>query len=94
MKSAQLPLMDVAHIAGLIVGGVQKNPFDFGFDAMTTTTHKTLRGPRGGMILVRVSEELAKKVDKADVPRPAGRSAHEPDCSEGRRIRGSTEAVF
>ncbi len=59
---------DVAHIAGLIAGGVVKNPFDFGFDVMTTTTHKTLRGPRGGMILVRESEEIAKKINKAVFP--------------------------
>jgi len=45
-----------------------KNPFDYGFDVMTTTTHKTLRGPRGGMILVRESEELAKRIDKAVFP--------------------------
>ncbi len=44
-------MADVAHIAGLIAGGVARNPFDEGFDLMTTTTHKTLRGPRGGMIL-------------------------------------------
>ena len=59
---------DVAHIAGLIAGGVAKNPFDYGFDVMTTTTHKTLRGPRGGMILVRDSEEIAKKINKAVFP--------------------------
>jgi glycine hydroxymethyltransferase len=59
---------DVAHIAGLIAGGVAKNPFDAGFDVMTTTTHKTLRGPRGGMILVRESEEIAKKINKAVFP--------------------------
>jgi len=59
---------DVAHIAGLIAGGAVKNPFDYGFDVMTTTTHKTLRGPRGGMILTRESEELAKKIDKAVFP--------------------------
>jgi glycine hydroxymethyltransferase len=63
-----ITVADVAHIAGLIAGGAQKNPFDYGFDAMTTTTHKTLRGPRGGMILVRESAELAKKVDKAVFP--------------------------
>lgn len=59
---------DMAHIAGLIAGGVAKNPFDVGFDIITTTTHKTLRGPRGGMILVRESEDLAKKINKAVFP--------------------------
>ncbi len=59
---------DVAHIAGLIAAGVAKNPFDYGFDVMTTTTHKTLRGPRGGMILVREDEEIAKKINKAVFP--------------------------
>ncbi len=59
---------DMAHIAGLIAGGVVKNPFDFGFDVITTTTHKTLRGPRGGMILVREDETLAKRVNKAVFP--------------------------
>ena len=59
---------DIAHIAGLIAGGAAANPFDYGFDVMTSTTHKTLRGPRGGMILVRESEELAKKIDKAVFP--------------------------
>ncbi len=59
---------DMAHIAGLIAGGVAKNPFDVGFDVITTTTHKTLRGPRGGMILVRESEEIAKKINKAVFP--------------------------
>jgi glycine hydroxymethyltransferase len=61
-------VMDAAHIAGLIAGGVHKNPFDFGFDVITTTTHKTLRGPRGGLVLTRESEEIAKKVDKAVFP--------------------------
>ncbi|MFI5260553.1 MAG: serine hydroxymethyltransferase [Candidatus Paceibacteria bacterium] len=63
-----IAVMDIAHIAGLIAGKAAKNPFDYGFDIMTTTTHKTLRGPRGGMILVRESEELAKKIDKAVFP--------------------------
>jgi len=63
-----LVMADIAHIAGLIAGGVAKNPFDAGFDVMTTTTHKTLRGPRGGMILVRESEEIAKKIDKTIFP--------------------------
>jgi len=59
---------DMAHVAGLIAGGVLKNPFDYGFDVITTTTHKTLRGPRGGMILTREDEEIAKKIDKAVFP--------------------------
>ncbi len=65
---------DVAHIAGLIAGGAAKNPFDYGFDVLTTTTHKTLRGPRGGMILTTGggdqarAEEIAKKIDKAVFP--------------------------
>ena len=59
---------DVAHIAGLIAGKVARNPFDDGFDVMTTTTHKTLRGPRGGMILTRKDPEIAKKIDRAVFP--------------------------
>jgi glycine hydroxymethyltransferase len=46
-----LLVADMAHIAGLIAGGVMRNPFDDGFHVITTTTHKTLRGPRGGLIL-------------------------------------------
>lgn len=46
-----LLVADMAHIAGLIAGGVAKNPFDYGFHVITSTTHKTLRGPRGGLIL-------------------------------------------
>ena len=48
-----LLMADMAHIAGLIVAGVAKNPFDYGFHVITTTTHKTLRGPRGGLILTK-----------------------------------------
>ena len=50
-KYGAMLMADVAHIAGLISGGVLENPFDYGFNVVTTTTHKTLRGPRGGMIL-------------------------------------------
>lgn len=58
-------MADMAHIAGLIAGKALKNPFDFGFHIITTTTHKTLRGPRGAMILSQgtVSNPL-KPVDK------------------------------
>lgn len=60
-----MAMADMAHIAGLIAGGVAKNPFDYGFHLISTTTHKTLRGPRGGMILTKgtVGNPL-KKVEK------------------------------
>lgn len=59
---------DMAHIAGLIAGGVLKNPFDFGFNVITSTTHKTLRGPRGGLILSKgvVSNPLKKPEQKVE----------------------------
>lgn len=59
---------DIAHITGLIAGGVLRNPFDYGFDVMTMTTHKSLRGPRGGMIVVREDKEIAKRINKAVFP--------------------------
>ena len=58
-------MVDMAHIAGLVAAGLHPSPVPYA-DVVTTTTHKTLRGPRGGMILCR--EELAKKIDKAIVP--------------------------
>lgn len=58
-------MVDMAHIAGLVAGGVHENPVPYA-DFVTTTTHKTLRGPRGGMILCK--EEHAKAVDKAIFP--------------------------
>ncbi len=67
-KVGAIVIADIAHIAGLIAGKAAKNPFDYGFDVMLTTTHKTLRGPRGGMILTRDSEELAKKIDRMVFP--------------------------
>ena len=58
-------MADMSHIAGLIVGGVAKNPFDYGFHVITTTTHKTLRGPRGGLILSRgISSNPLKRPEK------------------------------
>ena len=63
-----ITVADMAHIAGLIAGGALRNPFLDGFDIITSTTHKTLRGPRGGIILTRENEELAKKIDKAIFP--------------------------
>lgn len=63
-----ITVADMAHIAGLIAGGAARNPFDDGFDVITTTTHKTLRGPRGGMILVRDDKDIAKKINKSVFP--------------------------
>lgn len=59
---------DMAHIAGLIAGKALKNPFDAGFDVILTTTHKTLRGPRGGMILVREDKDIYKKINSSVFP--------------------------
>jgi glycine hydroxymethyltransferase len=61
-----LTMADVSHIGGLIAGGVMRNPLDAGFDFMTTTTHKSLRGPRGGMILCK--KEHAKGIDQSVFP--------------------------
>ncbi len=58
-------MVDMAHIAGLVAGGQHMNPVPYA-DVVTTTTHKTLRGPRGGMILAR--EELGKKINSAVFP--------------------------
>jgi glycine hydroxymethyltransferase len=65
-------MADMAHVAGLIAGGVHRNPLDMGFDVMTTTTHKTLRGPRGGLILISDNSTLAKKINSAVFPGTQG----------------------
>lgn len=62
-------MVDMAHIAGLVAGGAHPSPFEHA-DIVTTTTHKTLRGPRGGLIFAR--QELAKKVDSAVFPYAQG----------------------
>jgi glycine hydroxymethyltransferase len=59
-------MADVSHTGGLIAAGVMRNPFDAGFDVVTTTTHKTLRGPRGGMVLCR--KPLAEVLDRSVFP--------------------------
>ena len=60
-------LVDMAHIAGLVAAGVYPNPVPFA-DVVTSTTHKTLRGPRGGIIIAKHNEELAKKFNSAVFP--------------------------
>ncbi|MEQ9518585.1 MAG: serine hydroxymethyltransferase [Parvibaculum sp.] len=61
-----LTMADVSHVGGLIAGGVLQNPLDHGFDVMTTTTHKSLRGPRGGLILCKA--EHGKAIDASVFP--------------------------
>ena len=63
-------MVDMAHFAGLVAGGVHPNPLEYA-DVVTTTTHKTLRGPRGGMILTN-NEEIAKKINSAIFPGTQG----------------------
>ncbi len=61
-----ITMTDASHYGGLIAADVIRNPFDFGFDVVTSTSHKSLRGPRGGMILCK--KEFAPKIDKAVFP--------------------------
>ena len=68
-KVGALMMVDMAHIAGIVAAGRRPNPVEYA-DIVTTTTHKTLRGPRGGMILCK--EELAKAIDKSVFPGAQG----------------------
>ena len=68
-EAGALLMVDMAHIAGLVAGGQHPTPFGYA-DIVTTTTHKTLRGPRGGLIFGR--KELAKKIDSAVFPYAQG----------------------
>lgn len=61
-----ITMADIAHIGGLVAAGVMRNPFDHDFDIVTTTTHKSLRGPRGGMVLCK--KKFAKEIDKSVFP--------------------------
>jgi glycine hydroxymethyltransferase len=65
-----LLMVDMAHFAGLVAAGLHPNPIDFGADVVTTTTHKTLCGPRGGVILCQ--ERYAKEIDSAVFPGQQG----------------------
>jgi len=60
-------MVDMAHVAGLIAAGIYPNPVPYA-DVVTSTTHKTLRGPRGGIILAKANEELEKKFNSAVFP--------------------------
>ena len=60
-------MVDMAHVAGLVAAGIYPNPMKYA-DVVTTTTHKTLRGPRGGLILAKANEEIEKKLNSAVFP--------------------------
>src|SRR3989344_3816221 len=64
-KVRAISMADISHIAGLIAAGVHQSPFPF-FDVVTTTSHKTLRGPRGGIIMCK--DKYASAIDKAVFP--------------------------
>ena len=86
-KNGALLMVDMAHIAGLVAGGQHMSPVPYA-DVVTTTTHKTLRGPRGGMILSR-DEEFAKKLNSAVFPGTQGGPLMNL-CGNGRKKREST----
>jgi glycine/serine hydroxymethyltransferase len=85
-------MVDMAHFAGLVAGGVFPSPIPHAH-VVTTTTHKTLRGPRGGMVLTN-DEAIIKKINSADLPGHARRSAGACHRRQGRGLRRSAAAGF
>jgi glycine hydroxymethyltransferase len=61
-----ISMADISHVGGLVAAGVLRNPFDYGFDVVTTTTHKSLRGPRAGVVLCKARH--ASRIDKSVFP--------------------------
>src|ERR1700675_4370374 len=84
-------LADIAHVAGLIVAGVHQDPAPYA-DAITTTTHKTLRGPRGAMILCRA--EYADAIDKAVFPELQGDHHNHPTAAIGVALKEASTPDF
>ena len=70
-------MVDMAHIAGLVAKGAHQNPVPYA-DVVTSTTHKTLRGPRGGLILAK--EEFGKKLKQCNLPWNPRRTTRTRDC--------------
>ena len=83
-------MFDAAHIAGLVAGGVHPNPMAHGADIVTFTTHKTLRGPRGGCILC--TEALAEAIDKSVFPGLQGGPLDHVIAAKARRLRRGHDA--
>lgn len=86
-------IADVAHIAGMIVGKQLANPFDAGFDVVLTTTHKSLRGPRGGMILSREAS-TGKLIDKSVFPSFQGGPIMQMVAAKAVAFREAAEPEF
>ena len=78
-----LLMVDMAHFAGLVAAGLHPNPLEFGADVVTTTTHKTIGGPRAGLILCK--ERVRQEDRLRRLPRPAGRAARARHRRQGRR---------
>ncbi len=87
-----LAMADVSHVAGMIAAGALANPMDAGFDVATTTTHKSLRGPRGGMILCR--KEHAKAIDSSVFPGLQGGPHMNAIAAAAITFRKATEPEF
>jgi glycine hydroxymethyltransferase len=85
-------MVDIAHIAGLVAPASTPSPMPYA-DIVTSTTHKTMRGPRGGLLLTN-DEQIAKKINSAVFPGAAGRPAHAHHRGQGRRARRSAQAEF
>ncbi len=85
-------LADIAHIAGLVASGLHPNPIPY-CDVVTTTTHKTLRGPRGGLILSK-DEELGKKLDKAVFPGTQGGPLEHVIAAKAVAFKEAAESKF
>ncbi len=89
-RSAPIFMVDMAHFAGLVAGGAHPSPFPHAH-VVTTTTHKTLRGPRGGMILTN-DEEHRQEDQLGDLPRPPGRAADARHRRQGGGLRRGAAA--
>ena len=88
-----LLFVDMAHVAGLVAAGEYPNPLPYA-DVVTTTTHKTLRGPRGGLILARANEAITKKLNSMVFPGHPGRPADARDRGQGgRAARGAAARI-
>jgi glycine hydroxymethyltransferase len=87
-----LLMVDIAHFAGLVAAGLHANPFDHGADVVTTTTHKTLGGPRAGIIMCR--QEHAKKIDSAVFPGQQGGPLEHVIAAKAVALKIATSELF